>query len=70
MLKMNDFAGAIAVLSLNARYYPQSSTSAFALGRAYRSAGDTRRAKAELSRALGLDPKNKRAADALATLAH
>lgn len=70
MLKMNDFAGAIAVLTLNAHDYPQSSTSAFALGRAYGSAGDTERAKAELNRALTLDPKNKRAADALAALAH
>lgn len=70
MLKMNDFAGAIAVLSLNARDYPQSSTSAFALGRAYRSAGDTERAKAELNRALALDPRNKRASDALAAIAH
>jgi tetratricopeptide (TPR) repeat protein len=70
MLKMNDFAGAIAVLSLNARDYPQSSTSAFALGRAYRTAGDTAKAKAELNRALALDPSNKRAADALAALTH
>lgn len=70
MLKMNDFAGAVAVLSLNARDYPQSSTSAFALGRAYRSAGHTERAKAEFNRALALDPKNKRASDALAAIAH
>jgi hypothetical protein len=69
MLKMNDFAGAIAVLSLNARDYPQSSTSAFALGRAYRTAGDIEKAKAELNRALALDPKNKRASDALAAIA-
>jgi tetratricopeptide (TPR) repeat protein len=70
MLKMNDFAGSIAVLTLNARDYPKSSTSAFALGRAYRSAGDNVRAKAELTRALALDPSNKRAADALAALAN
>lgn len=70
ILKMNDNAGAIALLDLNARDYPQSSTSAFALGRAYRTAGDTARARAELNRALALDPSNKRASDALAAISH
>ena len=70
MLKMGDFAGAISLLTHNAADYPQSSTSAFALGRAYRTAGDVERAKAELSRALTLDPANKRASDALAAIAH
>ncbi|MEO8575171.1 MAG: hypothetical protein ABI556_00660 [Gemmatimonadales bacterium] len=68
ILKMNDHAGAIAILSLNARDYPSSSTSAFGLGRAYRTAGDIDKAKSEFSRALSLDPSNKRATDALAAI--
>jgi len=68
MLKMGDNRGAIAVLKLNARDYPQSSSSAFALGRAYRSANEIDKAKVEFRRALALDPANKRAADALAVL--
>jgi hypothetical protein len=68
MLKMTDNEGAIALLALNAGDYPKASSSAFALGRAYRSAGDTVRARAELSRAVALDPSNKRAADALAAI--
>jgi hypothetical protein len=68
MLKMSDDAGAIELLALNAGDYPKSSSSAFALGRAYRSAGDSVKAKAELRRALALDPSNKRAADALSSL--
>ena len=70
MLKMGDYAGAIALLTLNATDFPSSSTSAFGLGRAYRAAGDTTRAKAEFNRALTLDASNKRAADALAALNH
>jgi Flp pilus assembly protein TadD len=70
MLKMNDNAGAIALLVLNAGDYPKSSSSAFALGRAYRSASDTVRARAELGRAIALDPSNKRASDALAAISH
>jgi hypothetical protein len=68
MLKMGDNAGAIAVLVMNALDYPQSSTSAFGLGRAYNTAGDTLQARQAFERALRLDPTNKRAADALAAL--
>lgn len=67
MLKMGDHAGAIALLRLNATDYPQSSTSAFGLGRAYQTAGDSSAARRE-QRALRLDPGNKRAADELAEL--
>jgi len=69
MLKITDYAGAIALLSLNAADYPKSSSSAFALGRAYRSAGDNPRARVELTRAIALDPSNKKASDALAGIA-
>jgi Flp pilus assembly protein TadD len=68
MLKMGDHLGGIVVLAMNAEDYPQSSTSAFGLGRAYNAAGDTVRARQAFERALRLDPDNKRAADALALL--
>jgi hypothetical protein len=68
MLKMADYAGGIVVLSMNAADYPKSSTSAFGLGRAYNTAGDIPRARKAFERALQLDPKNKRAADALGLL--
>jgi hypothetical protein len=67
-LKMGDVAGAIVLLEMNARDYPGSSTSAFGLGRAYRSAGDLARARREFERALRIDAGNKRAADALAEI--
>lgn len=68
ILKMGDHAGAIAVLSMNARDYPASSTAAFGLGRALATAGDTSNARVTFERALQLDPNNKRAADALAAI--
>lgn len=68
MLKMGDYTGGIAILAMNADDYPQSSTSAFGLGRAYNTAGDTARARQAFERAVNLDPKNKRAGDALALL--
>jgi len=68
MLKMGDLPGAIALLQLNASDHTQSSTSAFALGRAYLTAGDSARARGEYERAVRLDPANKRAADALAAM--
>lgn len=68
MLKMGDYAGSISLLALNARDYVRSSSSAFALGRAYRSAGEIDKARLEFKRALELDPSNKKASDALTTL--
>lgn len=68
ILKMGDRAGAISLLTRNTRDFPQSSTSAFALGRALATAGDTTTARQELTRAIHLDPANKAAADALTTL--
>lgn len=65
ILKMGDHAGAVAVLSMNARDYPSSSTAAFGVGRAHATAGDTAQARIAFVRALQLDPNNKRAADAL-----
>jgi Flp pilus assembly protein TadD len=68
MLKMGDHAAAVALLETNARDYPNAPTSAFALGRAYATAGDKTKARAEYGRALRLDPAYKRAADALKAL--
>ncbi len=68
ILKMGDHAAAVALLETNARDYPNAATSAFGLGRAYATAGDKAKARAEYERALRLDPAYKRAADALKTL--
>jgi Flp pilus assembly protein TadD len=65
---MNQSATALALLEENARQYPQSSGAAFDLGSAFRTAGDDAKARAEFQRALQLDPKNKRAQDALKPL--
>ncbi len=68
MLKMGDLAGAVALLQLNAADYPQTSSSAFALGRAYRSAGRNPDARREFERAIRLDPTNTKARDALLSM--
>ncbi len=68
MLKMGDFDAAIALLEANARDYPDSSTSAFGLGRAYETADQRARARRQYERALELDPGNGRAERALASL--
>jgi hypothetical protein len=65
MLKMGDRDGATVLLTMNARDYPQSSSSAFGLGRALIAGGDSTRARQEFTRALRLDPANKAAAAAL-----
>ncbi len=69
MLKMGDVESAIALLAANAAENPGSSSSALGLGRAIATAGETRRARRELERALELDPENHRARSALAELA-
>lgn len=66
MLKMGDVAGATALLERNAADYPTAATSAFALGRAYLTAGKTEAGKREMERALALDPHYERAKEALA----
>ena len=69
MLKMGAGPSAVMLLSANAGAHPKSSGAAFGLGRALASAGETAKARAELERALELDPKNERARKALAALA-
>jgi hypothetical protein len=68
MLKMNDIAGAVALLEANAADYPQVAAAHFGLGRAYKTAGDSAKARAEFQQALAIDPKFTRAADALKSL--
>ena len=69
ILKMGDGPSATALLEHNAADYLKSSGAAFALGRAYRTAGRTDDAKREFERALSLDSNNKRARNALADIA-
>ena len=68
MLKMGDQLGATTLLTMNASDFPRSASSAFGLGRALLAGGDTTRARREFVRALDLDPSNKNAADALASI--
>ncbi len=68
MLKMSDAEAAVALLEANARDYPDSSSSAFGLGRAYATAGQPETARTQFERALGLDANNRRAKQALAAL--
>ena len=68
MLKMGDYPGAVSLLTMNERDYPQSSSAAFGVGRAHATAGEPGKARAAFERALKLDPNNKRAAEALAAL--
>ena len=68
ILKMGDTKPAIALLEANASNYPQSSDAQFGLGRALFTDGQTALARAAFERALALNPQNKRARDALATL--
>jgi hypothetical protein len=63
MLKMGDIPSAVALLTLNATDYPNAGSAAFGLGRAYRTLGDSVRARAELQRAHDLDPQYAAPAD-------
>lgn len=58
MSKMGDHDAALAILEPNARDHPDSSSAAFALGRAYAAAGREDDARRELRRAVVLDPDN------------
>ena len=70
ILKMGNVESAIAVLERNAAEYPRSAGAAFGLGRAYRTAGDKAQAIAQFRRALAIDSRFKRAADALSAMQH
>ncbi len=68
MLKMEATEAAIALLERNAADHPDAADSAFGLGRALATAGQTDRARAEYERALRLQPGHARANCALALL--
>jgi hypothetical protein len=68
ILKMNGIPAAVSLLEANAHDYPNVAAAHFGLGRAYMTAGDKAKAKAELQRALALDPTHKRAAQMLKSL--
>ena len=68
MLKMGDIDAAITLLKANSEHYPGSATAAFGLGRAQQTGGDIDSARAELERALALDPDYERATRMLASL--
>lgn len=65
ILKTGVTASAVALLSKNARAYPRSADAQFGLGRAYRTAGRSRLARAAFRQALRLNPNDARARDAL-----
>lgn len=69
MLKMGDHRVAIGLLERNLRDHAESASAAFALGRAYATAGDRTRAADLYRRALELDPSHRRAAQELEALA-
>jgi hypothetical protein len=68
MLKMSDHHAAIELLRANEADYPRAAAAAFALGRAYATAGDAPDARGAFQRALAIDPKFARAAAALEAL--
>jgi hypothetical protein len=68
MAKMGDFAGAIRLMTANAADYPTSASAQFALGRAYKAAGDVVSARHRFQKALQIDPDFKKASDGLNAL--
>ena len=68
MLKMEQPASAIALLEQNLKDYPNVADAAFGLGRAYAAVGRKAEARTMFERTLKIDPKNKRAPDALKDL--
>jgi hypothetical protein len=65
MVKMGDFRGAIELVTANAADYPKSASAQYALGRAYKAAGDAANARASFQKALEIDPNFKKASDGL-----
>jgi tetratricopeptide (TPR) repeat protein len=68
MVKMGDFRGAIELLIANAADYPKSASAQYALGQAYKAAGDAANARASFQKALEIDPNFKKASDGLNAL--
>jgi hypothetical protein len=68
MVKMDDFHGAIELLTANAADYPKSAGAQYGLGRAYKAAGNVATARASFQKALEIDPNFKKASDGLNAL--
>ncbi len=64
-LKMGHAETAVLLLEQNVADHPNSARAHFGLGRAYQAAGKTAEAKVQYQRALAIDPKYRRATDAL-----
>jgi len=64
-LKMGHSETAVLLLEQNVADHPNSARAHFGLGRAYQAAGKLAEAKMQYQRALAIDPKYKRATDAL-----
>ncbi|HEX5709586.1 MAG TPA: serine hydrolase [Pyrinomonadaceae bacterium] len=62
LLRQKKYAESLAVFTLNAELYPQSSNVYDSLADAYRESGDRESAIKNYRRSLGMDPKNKNAA--------
>jgi tetratricopeptide (TPR) repeat protein len=65
LLEGNDAAGAIQVFKLNAETFPDSSNVWGSLAEGYLKAGDLKKAQENYEKALGLDPANQSAKEAL-----
>ena len=65
MLKMDQVKNAVALLEQNVIDNPVSASSRFGLGRAYRTANETQKAKLQFLEALRIDPQYERAMKAL-----
>jgi tetratricopeptide (TPR) repeat protein len=68
MVKMDDFHGAIELLTANAADYPKSASAELGLGRAYKASGDLQNARIHFQKALEIDPNFKKASDGLNAL--
>ena len=65
MLKMGQIQNAISLLEQNAIDNPESASTRFGLGRAYRSSGQLQKARLQFLEALRIDPEYRRAREAL-----
>ncbi len=68
MLEKKDPRGAIAILNVDAEFFPESGFVHEALGEAFLAAADTARAITHYEKSVALEPRNQRAKKTLETL--
>ncbi|MEK7316243.1 MAG: c-type cytochrome [Candidatus Eisenbacteria bacterium] len=68
LLEKKDVRGAIALLNVDAEFYPESGSVHGALGEAYLAAADTAQAILHLEKAVAIEPRNQGAKKMLETL--